>query len=402
MEPKNKGGWPVIFLGTLCLILVLTTLAGNFANRLGVPAVIGELLIGIVIGPAMLDWVQLNSLVSLFADIGVVILMFLGGLESNLQLLMKYLRPAIVVATSGVIFPVVLMGVVSWWWGFTPLEALFIGVIFSATSVSISVAVLKEFHALQTREGATILGAAVADDIIGVVLLSLMISLLASQGIQTAGSQPALGLVLLEQVAFFGGTYVLVKWIAPYLMHLSERLVMASSVTIMSMVICLGMAWLADMVGLSGAIGAFFAGIAVAHTPYRETLADHVESIGNAIFIPVFFVSVGLNMTLAHLGTNLWLILILTVLACLTKLVGCGLGARLCGFDLTSSTVIGTGMIARGEMGLITAQIGHQAGLMSNSSYSAMILVVILATVLAPLFLKPALKRLVPAKLAAV
>lgn len=382
------------FLGTLCLILVLTTLAGNFANRLGVPAVIGELVIGILIGPAMLDWVQLNSLVNLFADIGVVILMFLGGLESNLELLMKYLRPAIVVATLGVIFPIALMGLASWWWGFNALEALFIGVIFSATSVSISVAVLKEFHALSTREGATILGAAVADDIMGVVLLSLMISLLASQGIKAAGNQPNLAVVLIEQIAFFGGTYILVKWVAPYLMHLSERLVMASSVTIMSMVICLGMAWLADLVGLSGAIGAFFAGIAVAHTPYRAVLADHVEPLGNAIFIPVFFVSVGLNMTLDHMAENMGIIVGLTVLACLTKLIGCGLGARLCGFSWTSSSVIGTGMIARGEMGLITAQIGHQAGLLGDANYSAMILVIVLATILAPLLLKQTLKRM--------
>nr|WP_211089182.1 cation:proton antiporter [Lactobacillus sp. HBUAS51381] len=388
-------------MGTLCLILVLTTLAGNFANRLGVPAVIGELLIGILIGPALLDWVQLNSLVNLFADIGVVILMFLGGLESNLELLMKYLRPAIVVATLGVIFPITLMGVASWWWGFSALESLFIGVIFSATSVSISVAVLKEFHALSTREGATILGAAVADDIMGVILLSLMISLLASQGIKAAGSQPNLAVVLIEQVAFFGGTYILVKWVAPYLMHLSERLVMASSVTIMSMVICLGMAWLADIVGLSGAIGAFFAGIAVAHTPYRAVLADHVEPLGNAIFIPVFFVSVGLNMTLDHMAANMGIIVILTILACLTKLLGCGLGARLCGFSWTSSSVIGTGMIARGEMGLITAQIGHQAGLLGNASYSAMILVIVLATVLAPLLLKQTLKRMPKAATAA-
>ncbi|WP_407889611.1 cation:proton antiporter [Levilactobacillus sp. N40-8-2] len=388
------------FLGTLCLILVLTTLAGNFANRLGVPAVIGELVIGILIGPAMLDWIQLNSLVNLFADIGVVILMFLGGLESNLALLMKYLRPAIVVATLGVIFPIALMGLASWWWGFSALEALFIGVIFSATSVSISVAVLKEFHALSTREGATILGAAVADDIMGVVLLSLMISLLASQGIKTAGSQPNLAVVLIEQIAFFGGTYILVKWVAPYLMHLSERLVMASSVTIMSMVICLGMAWLADIVGLSGAIGAFFAGIAVAHTPYRAVLADHVEPLGNAIFIPVFFVSVGLNMTLDHMAENMGIIVGLTVLACLTKLVGCGLGARLCGFSWTSSSVIGTGMIARGEMGLITAQIGHQAGLLGNANYSAMILVIVLATILAPLLLKQTLKRMPKATVA--
>jgi Kef-type K+ transport system membrane component KefB len=160
------------------------------------------------------------------------------------------------------------------------------------------------------------------------------------------------------------------------------------------MVICLGMAWIADIVGLSGAIGAFFAGIAVAHTPYRAVLADHVEPLGNAIFIPVFFVSVGLNMTLDHLVENLGIIVILTVLACVTKLIGCGLGARLSGFSNLSSTVIGTGMIARGEMGLITAQIGHEAGLLGGSDYSAMILVIILATVLAPLLLKQALKHM--------
>jgi len=169
--------------------------------------------------------------------------------------------------------------------------------------------------------------------------------------------------------------------------------VMASSVTIMSMVICLGMAWLADIVGLSGAIGAFFAGIAVAHTPYREVLVDHVEPLGNAVFIPVFFVSVGLNMTFDHFGSNLMLIVVLTLLACVTKLLGCGLGARLSGFSMSSSKVIGTGMIARGEMGLITAQIGHQAGLLNGSDYSVMILVIILATILAPLLLKQALKR---------
>ncbi|AUI72636.1 cation:proton antiporter [Companilactobacillus alimentarius] len=381
------------FIGPLCLILITTTIAGHFANRIGIPAVIGELLVGIVLGPAMLDWIKLDNLVTAFSDIGVVILMFLGGLESDLKLLRKYLKPAIIVAVSGVILPVVVMGGVTYLFGFSFLEALFIGVVFSATSVSISVAVLKQYQALSTREGATILGAAVADDIIGVLLLSLMISLLASQGIHAGSSQPGILFILLEQLAFFCGTFLLVKWIAPYLMRLGERLIVPSSVTIMSMIICLSMAWLANLVGLSGAIGAFFAGIAVANTPYKHILADHVEPLGNSIFIPVFFVSVGLNMTLDHFLRNLVLVVVLVVLAALTKWIGCGLGAKLSGFDSLSSSVIGTGMIARGEMGLITAQIGHQAGLLNNTDYSAMILVIILVTLISPLLLKQTLKK---------
>jgi len=381
------------FIGPLCLILITTTIAGHFANRIGIPAVIGELLVGILLGPAILNWIKLDSMVSAFSDIGVIILMFLGGLESDLGLLKKYLRPAIIVAISGVVLPVVIMGFVTWALGFSILEAIFIGVIFSATSVSISVAVLKQYHALSTREGATILGAAVADDIIGVLLLSLMISLLSSQGIHAGGHQPTLAIILIEQVLFFCGAYLLVKWIAPYLMQLSEKLIVPSSVTIMSIIICLSMAWVANLVGLSGAIGAFFAGIAIANTPYKTLLADHVEPLGNSIFIPVFFVSVGLNMTFNHFMKNLFLIVVLIVLAGLTKWIGCGLGAKMSGFGNNSSSIIGTGMIARGEMGLITAQIGHQAGLLNNTDYSAMILVIIVVTLISPLLLKRTLNR---------
>jgi Kef-type K+ transport systems, membrane components len=204
---------------------------------------------------------------------------------------------------------------------------------------------------LDTSEGATILGAAVADDIVGVILLSVMISLMGTQGLRTSGQHTNIALILLEQVAFFGGTYLVVRWIAPYLMGISEKLLMNSSVTIMSMVICLGMAWVADAVGLSGAVGAFFAGIAVAHTPYREVIEAHMEPIGYAAFIPLFFVGIGLSMSFRYLGQSLGLIVVMTILACLTKLLGCGLGARLTGFSWHSSYVIGSGMISRGEMG---------------------------------------------------
>lgn len=380
------------FIGTLCLLLVLTTFAGHFSNRMGIPSVIGQILVGIVVGPAILNWVQPNQLLNVFSDIGVIMLMFIGGLESNLTLLRRFFKPAIVVALCGVVMPVVFMGGAAMAFHFSVFEAAYIGVIFSATSVSISVAVLREYHALDTSEGATILGAAVADDIVGVILLSIMISLMGALGLKTSGQHTNIVLILLEQVAFFGGTYLVVRWIAPYLMSISEKLLMNSSVTIMSMVICLGMAWVADVVGLSGAVGAFFAGIAVAHSPYRELMEAHMEPIGYAAFIPLFFVGIGLSMSFRYLGQSLGLIVIMTILACLTKLLGCGLGARFTGFSLHSSYVIGSGMISRGEMGMITVQIGLQSGLLSNSTYSKMVLVIILATMIAPFMLKRALK----------
>lgn len=380
------------FIGTLCLLLVLTTFAGHFSNRMGMPSVIGQILVGIIVGPALLNWVQPNQLINLFSNIGVIMLMFIGGLESNLTLLRRFFKPAIIVALCGVIMPVIFMGGAAIGFHYSIFEAAYIGVIFSATSVSISVAVLREYHALDTSEGATILGAAVADDIVGVILLSVMISLMGTQGLKTSGQDTNIGLILLEQIAFFGGTYLVVRWIAPYLMSISEKLLMNSSVTIMSMVICLGMAWLADAVGLSGAVGAFFAGIAVAHTPYREVIEAHTEPIGYAAFIPLFFVGIGLSMSFQYLGQSLGLIVVMTILACLTKLLGCGLGARLTGFSFHSSYVIGSGMISRGEMGMITVQIGLQSGLLSNATYSKMVLVIILATIIAPFMLKQALK----------
>jgi len=380
----------VSFLGTLCLLLVATTLAGHFAHRAGIPAVIGEILVGVLLGPAILNWVQLNTLVQTFSDIGVIVLMFIGGLESNLTLLKKYLRPAIIVAVIGVIFPVVIMSVTSRLFNFTWFESLFIGVIFSATSVSISVEVLKEFKALDTKEGATILGAAVADDIIGVILLSLMISMMGDSG---SGTQSNIGIVLLEQVAFFVGVFLLVKWVAPYLMQLSDHLLMAASPTIMAIIICLAMAWVADLVGLSGAIGAFFAGVAVAQTDYQHQVDISVEPVGYTMFIPLFFASVGLNMTFDGFWAALPFIAVMTVLGVLTKLVGCGLGARLNGFSGSSNYLVGAGMISRGEMALITAQIGFSAHLLSGDYYSDVILVIILVTIIAPFVLKDAINR---------
>lgn len=382
------------FLGTLCLILITTSLAGHFSRRIGIPAVIGQLLVGIIIGPAVLGWVHNNAFIHTFSEIGVIILMFIAGLESDLGMLKKYFKPSLAVAFSGVVFPVVLIYFFGKLFHFSFEQALFLGVTFSATSVSISVEVLKELKRLKSKEGTTILGAAVIDDIISVIILSVLVSMFSNVAKAQGGHHSNnLWVSFLLDVLYFVGIFFLFEWIAPKMMRLGEHLKVASSVTLMSIVLCLGMAWLAEQVGLSDVVGAFFAGVAIAQTPYKREVDSNVEPIGYAVFIPVFFVSIGLNMTFKGFFDDLIFIIMLTILALITKWLGCGLGVKVLGMNYDSMNIIGSGMVSRGEMALIIAQIGYEAHLLSSEYYSGVIFVIILTTLAAPFMLKAAIKR---------
>lgn len=382
------------FLGTLCLVLITTSLAGHFSRRIGIPAVIGQLLVGILIGPAVLGWVHNNAFMHTFSEIGVIILMFIAGLESDLGMLKKYFKPALAVAFSGVVFPVVLIYFFGKLFHFSFEQAIFLGVTFSATSVSISVEVLKELKRLKSKEGTTILGAAVIDDIISVIILSVLVSMFSNVAKAQGGHHSSnLWVSFLLDALYFVMIFFLFEWIAPKMMRLGEHLKVASSVTLMSIVLCLGMAWLAEQVGLSDVVGAFFAGVAIAQTPYKREVDSNIEPIGYAVFIPMFFVSIGLNMTFKGFFDDLIFIVSLTILALITKWLGCGLGAKVLGMNYDSMNIIGSGMVSRGEMALIIAQIGYEAHLLSSEYYSGVIFVIILTTLAAPFMLKAAIKR---------
>ena len=382
------------FLGTLCLVLITTSLAGHFSRRIGIPAVIGQLLVGILIGPAVLGWVHNNAFMHTFSEIGVIILMFIAGLESDLGMLKKYFKPALAVAFSGVVFPVVLIYFFGKLFHFSFEQAIFLGVTFSATSVSISVEVLKELKRLKSKEGTTILGAAVIDDIISVIILSVLVSMFSNVAKAQGGHHSSnLWMSFLLDALYFVMIFFLFEWIAPKMMRLGEHLKVASSVTLMSIVLCLGMAWLAEQVGLSDVVGAFFAGVAIAQTPYKQEVDSNIEPIGYAVFIPMFFVSIGLNMTFEGFFDDLIFIVSLTILALITKWLGCGLGAKVLGMNYDSINIIGSGMVSRGEMALIIAQIGYEAHLLSSEYYSGVIFVIILTTLAAPFMLKAAIKR---------
>lgn len=386
-----KGKMDLEAIGTLCLILFATALAGHFSARLNFPPVIGQLLIGVVIGPAVLNWVHPGNFVEIFSEIGVVILMFIGGLESDLALLKKYLTPSLLVAVCGMVLPLGGAYLVGQFFGLNHLENMFLGVIFAATSVSISVEVLKNMRQLDTPEGTTILGAAVVDDVLSIIVLSVLVSLAGSK-INTDDQLP-LWLSLLLQVGFFMVLFAAGRWLVPNLMRLGDKWLVPVSETVMALILCLGAAYLAEKVGLSSAIGAFFAGLAVGQTNYRQKIDRKIEPIGYAVFIPVFFVSVGLNMTFTGLIEDFWLFLALTVVGTLTKWLGAGLGAGLAKFNFISSSMIGAGMISRGEMALIIAQLGFNAHLLSTDNYSAVIGAIVVTTLCAPFILRAEIKR---------
>ncbi|WP_334328823.1 cation:proton antiporter [Companilactobacillus sp. HBUAS59699] len=375
------------FLGILVLILIVTTLVGHYSSRIGIPAVIGQLVVGIVLGPAILNWIQPNEFIHFFSEIGVIILMFIAGIESDLKLLKKYLKPSFLVAIIGVIVPMSMAYGIGIFYKMSNSESLFLSIIFAATSVSISVAVLKELNVLQGKAGATILGAAVVDDILAVIILSVMISL-----VGTGSNSNSLLITFGGQILFFIAIYFVVKFLAPIMAKLGQNLFVPVGPTLMAMILCFGMAYLADLLGLSSVVGAFFAGIAISQTEVRNEVDKSIEPIGFAIFIPVFFVSIGLNMKLTGLGSYIDFIAILTLTAVISKLFGAGLGAKLSHFTISESYMVGAGMVSRGEMALIIAQIGYQSKLISSSYYSAIITAIILTTLLAPFLLKHSAK----------
>ncbi len=372
------------YLLVLVLILLVAWLMGEAFERLQMPAVVGQLVGGFLLGPAVLNWVKPSSMIATFAELGVIVLMFLAGLESDLNLLKKYFKPSIVVAVLGIALPVISIYALGRFHALSTLESLFIGVIFAATSVSISVAVLKEMHALNTDAGVTILGAAVADDILSVLLLSAVVTIF---GVSDDGPQLSLPMIVGLQVLFFlliWGLYYVVK---KFPIHIWKN--WQSYVSLFALLFCLLMSGIAEDVQLSAITGAFFAGIIVSQTEYRKQVTVQVENFGMLLFVPIFFVNVGLNMQLGGIMNNVWLFIDLSLLAIITKFLGAYEGSRMFGFDHVSAAEVGAGMISRGEVGLIIAEMGLKSHLISENYYSTIIAAIVITTIVAPLILRP-------------
>ncbi|MDR1521752.1 MAG: cation:proton antiporter [Streptococcaceae bacterium] len=379
--------------GMIAAILIISTLIGAFFTRLNLPAVVGQLLVGIILGPAMFNAVHLTKPLHFIAEIGVVFLMFIAGLESDLSMLKKFMKPAVAVAALGVIFPLISFLSISQLLGYSQKQALLFGLVYAATSVSITVSVLQEYKKLNTVEGATILGAAVVDDIIAVLLLGTFVTMYGKR--ETSLEQLPFYLTLILQIAYMLFLFIVIRFGAAFVMKFFYELSLFASETIGAVIICLTLAELAKLSGMSDVIGAFFAGIVVAQSKkkIREKIKSSLSMIGYTFFIPIFFASIGMQMTFATTGVSFKQILIALVTAVLSKLFGCSLAAKVNGFSWKSSYIVGSGMVSRGEMGLIIAQIGFTNAIVNKNVYSELVIVIILCTLLAPFLLKHSFKK---------
>ncbi len=377
---------------SLILIIIGTKLASHLCHRIGIPAVIGELLTGVILGPALLGLVLHTEVISLFAEIGVILLMFLAGLESDLDKLKKYLKPSVMVALFGILLPMVFLSGAAHLFDIPWKEALFIGIIFSATSVSISVQVLKEYKRLDTAEGSVILGAAVVDDIAVVLIVSLFSAFLSMDSTSPNG----VGLLwelLGTKILFFLGLFLFAKFILNPLLALVKKIVAVEVETAFALVLCFVFAILSEKVGMSDVIGAFFIGLLLSKHESKDKMEHNVSVISYSLFIPVFFVSIGLDIELSAFKEYALLIIVFTILATLTKLIGGYIGGRMTHLDKEQSLIIGAGMVSRGEMALIIVKMGENIGLVSPGHYSAIIVAVILTTLFSPLLIKFAVEK---------
>lgn len=378
----------VSFLAEFALVIVAVKMAGHLSRRLGQPSVFGKLLAGLVLGPAVLGWLSPTPFIKEMAEAGVILLMFLAGLETDLINLRRAGLASTMVAVAGVVVPFLGGWAMAELWGFEATTAIFVGTLLVATSVSISVQTLREMGRLNSREGVTILGAAVIDDVLGLVVLSAVLGLTASGGSGGMGLGPVLAL-LVKVPLFFGLAIVIGRKALPPVLSWASRFQVGAPLIAFGIAAALSFAALAEVFGLAGIIGAYICGLVLSTSPLKEHLYHEVEVTTFAAFTPFFFVSVGLAANVRGLTGQFWVfVLVLVAVAIAAKLLGCGLGAHLSGMKGRSALAVGAGMVARGEVGLIMATIGLSRGLITPEVYTAMVLVSLLTTLATPPMLK--------------
>lgn len=398
------------YLMDLAIILLCTKLLGLLTRRVQMPQVVGALLAGLILGPAGVGILSETSFIQSVAEVGVIVLMFSAGMETDIKELKASGKASFVIALCGVVVPLAGGFGVAWFFNRPGLiestadasiflQNAFIGVILTATSVSITVETLKELGKLKTRSGNAILGAAIIDDILGIIALTIITSL--------ADSSVSLAMVLLKIVGFF--VFAGIVGIAFYRLYrkwVDEAEKELHRHTIVAFVFCLLMAYVAeDVFGVADITGAFIAGLIISNVQRATYLESKFDTLSYLLLSPVFFASIGLKVELPTMSTAIvGFSVALSVVAVITKIVGCGLGAKICGYKNYQVKRIGVGMISRGEVALIVASKGDSMGLMSPQFLGPVIIVVVLTTIITPILLKivfapgtaPAPEQIVP------
>lgn len=375
----------------LAVIIVAAKISGYISYSLGQPSVLGEIVVGILLGPSVLDVFHLpyfsdghlSTMISDLAELGVLLLMFIAGLDLHLKDLAQSSKGAILAGTSGMVFPLLLGMGTGMAFDMEISHALFLGLTLSATSVSISAQTLRELNAIRSRVGITMLGAAVIDDILVVLGLSVFTALILSDGSAGWGQ---VAQIAVSMVLFLIFTSLIGYFLLPKFTRFIDRLPISQGLAAFTFVLILLYGWLAEAWGNMAAItGAFLAGLWLSRSPLRERISSSISVLAYGVFVPIFFINIGLSANLRNVtGGFVWLLVVMTIIAIAGKILGAGLGAKLSGFTNRESLQLGVGMMSRGEVGLIVAAIGSSTGFISQDYFSAVVGVVIITTLLTP------------------
>ena len=374
------------FVFDVAVILLTTKLFAMLTKRVDLPQVVGALVAGMILGPSMLGIVSSTEFLAQVSELGVIVLMFAAGLQTDINELKASGKASFWIALCGVCVP--------WLGGFGVAalynqgngafwENVFVGTVLTATSVSICVETLKEMGKLSTRSGSAILGAALIDDVLGLILLTFITSA-SSQGSE-------LGIVLIKVLLFFVTTAVVGKLVH----HLIQVWMDCAQwnrkrFAVISLAFCFFYAYIAEAVfGVAGIIGAFFAGLMISNTTRATYINSRCETLSYMFLSPIFFASVGLKVSLEYMDWNTAVLtLIITLVAIVTKIIGCGISARICRYTTDESLRIGVGMVSRGEVALIVANKGIASGMMSQVFLAPVVLMVVVTTVITPVMLR--------------
>ena len=396
------------FLLWIALILISTKVLGLLCKAVHLPEVVGALLAGVILGPSALGLMSMEgdtgTLLTYVAEMGVIFLMFSAGLDTDLKELKANIGASFVTALIGVIVPLI-GGMIGYALYFGEdlsnydqmLQSLFVGVVLTATSVSITVETLREMGRLSGKVGMTILGAAIIDDILGMVVLAVVSSM------KDTSVKPTT--VLIKIVLYF--VLILILFMVTSRLEFAiEKNDHKRRVAIFAIAFCFILAYVSEIgFGIADITGAYFAGVMLCQSKIRDYVDVKIHDVSTVFFSCIFFASVGLKVTLGGMTLKVWMFaVILTLIAIISKMVGCGLGAKICKFTWKESLQTGVGMISRGEVALIVASKGAALGLMSSALLGPIIVVVVITTIITPIMLKvvfapgtaPAAEQIVP------
>ncbi len=373
----------------VAIILVFAKLFGIIARKLKAPQVVGEIVAGLIIGPCCLGLVKQTDFLSEMAEIGVVLLMFMAGLETDLKELLKTGFKALLIACFGVLVPLIL-GTVYFmvFYGISAIgseaffKAVFIGTIMTATSVSITVQSLRELGKLKGTIGTTIVSAAIIDDVIGIVVLTFVVGL--------KNPDMHFAKVIFSTVVFFACALIFGFVVYKIFKYVDAKYRHTRRISILGLVFCLALAYIAEKYfGIADITGAYVAGIILCNISDSEYIARRMDISSYIMFGPLFFASIGLKTNIESVNMKIVLFSLGFVLvALIAKIIGCGLTAKALGFNFKDSLKIGIGMMTRGEVALIVSQKGLSVGLVEPVYFTSVILLIIISSVLTPILLK--------------